>query len=109
MAANLNSATADANIFGLTLLGSGAVIKKMPLLNIFRLNGNTHPVVAAICDCSNHFLRAGKKDALFILDVFGAVLIDFEPDKNETDIFMLMGRPTYKWPERCLRLISPGP
>ena len=105
----MNSATADANIFGLTLLGNGAVIKKMPLLNILQLNGNTHPVVAAICDCSNHFLRAWKKDALFILDVFGAVLIDFDPDKNQTDIFMLMGRPTYRWPERCWRLISPGP
>ena len=50
-----------------------------------------------------------EENALFISDLFGAVLIDFDPDKNQTDIFMLMGRPMYRWPELCWRLISPGP
>ena len=63
----------------------------MALFNVMVLNGNSYPVVAAIKDCSGHLSEGGKKDALFIADVFTKLLLDFDREKNRVDIFYFDG------------------
>ena len=74
------------------MLGDGATIKKMALFNVMVLNGNSYSVVPAIRDCTGHLSKAGKKDALFIADVFSGLLLDFDAEKNRVDIHILFRR-----------------
>ena len=63
----------------------------MALFNVIVLNGNSYLVVAAIKDCTGHLSKAGKKDALFIADVFSGLLLNFNAEKNRVDIFYFNG------------------
>ena len=63
----------------------------MVLFNVMVLNGNSYPVVAAIKDCTGHLSQAGKKNALFIADVFTKLLLEFDAEKNRMDIFYFDG------------------
>ena len=63
----------------------------MALFNVMVLNGNSYPVVAAIKDCTGHLSQAGKKDALFIADVFTKLLLEFDAEKNRVDVFYFDG------------------
>ena len=63
----------------------------MALFNVMVLNGNSCPVVAAIKDCAGHLSQAGKKDTLFIADVFTKLLLEFDAEKNRVDIFYFDG------------------
>ena len=89
--ANLTVATRDAATFGLVVMGDGATIKRMPLLNALVINGNSHPVVAAIRDCTKHMSMAGKKDAIFISDIFKGVVQDYDEDGTLVDLFYFDG------------------
>ena len=42
---------------------------------------------ATIKDCTGHLSKAGKKDALFIADIFNDLSLDFYAEKNHVDIF----------------------
>ena len=55
------------------------------------LNGNSYPAVAAIKDCTGHLSQAGKKDALFIADVFSKLLLEFDAETNRVEIFYFDG------------------
>ena len=54
----------------------------MVLFNVMVLNGNSYPVVAVIKDCTGHLSQAGKKDALFIADVFTKLLLEFDMQRK---------------------------
>ncbi len=57
-----------AALFGLSWLGDGATIKKMPLINMLVMSGDKPPAVISICDCTDHMVEDGKKDAKFIMN-----------------------------------------
>ena len=61
-------------------------------VNVMVLNGNPYPVVAAIKDCTDHLSKTGKKNSLFIADVFSGLLLDFDAEKNRVDIHILFRR-----------------
>jgi hypothetical protein len=64
-----------AKEFGFAWMGDGATIHKMPLMNIFALNGATAPMTILIHNCSKHMEEGGKKDAQYIAELFeGKVL-----------------------------------
>ena len=63
----------------------------MALFNVMLLSGNSYLVVAAIKDCTEHLSQAGKKDALFIADVFTKLLLRFDAEKNRVNIFYFDG------------------
>ena len=63
----------------------------MALFNVMVLNGNSCLVVTAIKDCTGQLFQAGKKDALFIADVFTKLLLEFDAEKNRVDIFYFDG------------------
>jgi hypothetical protein len=42
----------EAKVFGFAWMGNGAIIHKMPLMNILVLNGTTAPMTILIHDCT---------------------------------------------------------
>ncbi len=77
-----------AALFGLCWLVDGATIKKMPLNYMLVMCSDKQPVIS-ICDCTNHMVDGGKKDAEFIMNVFKTKIEKFEITKVYTDSFFI--------------------
>ena len=88
---NLRSINNDAETFGLTFMGDGATIKKLPLINVLCMAGSTLPVVLAINDCSEHIAAGGTKDAPYIAGLFEEHVDEIDPEHNLTDCFFFDG------------------
>jgi len=41
-------------VFGITVMGDGATIHRMPLMNILAMSGSTPPLTIGIVDCTEH-------------------------------------------------------
>ena len=48
-------------MFGILVMGDGATIHRMPLLNILAMSGNTPPLTIGILDFTTHMASGGKK------------------------------------------------
>jgi hypothetical protein len=72
-------------------MGDGATIHRMPLMNILAMSGVTPPITISIQDCSKHMADGGKKDALYIADMFEEKVIEYDPEKIYTDVFFFDG------------------
>jgi hypothetical protein len=81
----------EVKIFGLAFMGDGATIHRMPLMNILAMSGVTPPITILIQDCSKHMADGGKKDALYIADMFEEKVIEYDPEKIYTDVFFFDG------------------
>ncbi len=88
---NKRLTTEDAKWFGLSWIGDGATIKRMPLLNMLAMCGSKPPAVIAILDCTGHMVDGGKKDAEFIMSFFKAKVDEFDPGKTLTNTFFFDG------------------
>jgi hypothetical protein len=60
----------EAQVFGFAWMGDGATIHKMPLMNIFALNGTIAPMTVLIHNCTKHMEEGGKKDAPYFAELF---------------------------------------
>jgi hypothetical protein len=47
-----------------------ATIHQMPLMNILAMSGTIPPMTISIQDCTKHMAKGGKKDALYIANLF---------------------------------------
>ncbi len=88
---NKRLTTENANVFGLSWIGDGATIKRMPLLNMLAMCGSKPPAVIVILDCTGHMVDSGKKDSEFIMSFFKAKIDEFDPGKTLTDTFFFDG------------------
>jgi hypothetical protein len=77
----------SADVFGLSFLGNGATVKRMPMINILALCADTPPITAAIQDCTKHLQEGGKKDALYIANIFDNIVKEYNPKGTLTDAF----------------------
>jgi hypothetical protein len=80
-----------AKVFGLAFLGDGATIHHMALLNILAMSGAFPPMTISIQDCTKHVVEGGKKDALYIANLFDEKVIEYNPLKTCTDVFYFDG------------------
>ena len=60
----------EAPVFGLTWMGDGATIHRMPLINNLVMCADTPPTVVEIHDYAEHMAKGGKKDAPYIAELF---------------------------------------
>ena len=81
----------DASAFGLTFLGDGATIKRMPLINTLAMCGDSSPMVMSIVDCTDHMAAGGLKDCVHIANLFSTRAIECDPDCTLTDVFFFDG------------------
>ena len=90
-AANMASIIKEALLTGMTFLGNGATITKMPLINVIVMAGDCLPVITCIHDCVEHMQAGGKKDTPYIAGLFEEHVSKFDPLKMHADAFMFDG------------------
>ena len=81
----------QAEVYGLTLYGDGATVKKMPLINILCAGVHNPAAVLEIVNCSSHLQTGGKKDASYIADLFHPHLHELDPSKTLVDLVYFDG------------------
>lgn len=101
---------AEAEMFGISLLGDGATIGKMPLMNVLAMSGDNPPIVAGIHDCTDHMAAGGKKDARYIADMFEEWVEELDPGKNNgvVDSFFFDGASNVQKAGEVLSITNPG-
>jgi len=57
--ANIKEINKSPAVFGVVIMGDGATIHRMPLLNILAMSGTTPPLTIGILDCTTH-IRGGN-------------------------------------------------
>ena len=75
---NISKLMKDADVYGVCLLGDGATVKRMPLINVLGSSPNNWATVLEIVDCSEHMRNGGIKDAIYIASLFRPYLDKFE-------------------------------
>ena len=90
-AINKTNLLKESGVFGITVMGDGATIHRMPLMNILAMSGSTPPLTIGIVDCTGHMAAGGKKDATYIADIFEEKLEEYDPNHTLTDIFFFDG------------------
>ena len=81
----------EAAVFGIVIMGDGATIYCMPLLNILAMSGTTPPLTIGILDCTTHMASGGKKDATYIADIFAEKVEEYDLNHQLTDVFYFDG------------------
>jgi hypothetical protein len=90
-AINKGKLLAEAKVFGVTMMGDGATIHRMPLFNILAMSGSTPPLTIGIADCTKHMAAGGKKLASYIADIFQDKVEEYNPNHNLIDLFYFDG------------------
>ena len=88
---NKQSLLVDAPVMGLTLLGDGAIIHRMPLVNCLGLCADHPPTVLSIDDYTGHMESGDKKDAPYIAHLFDPHVKEYDPENKLVDIFYFDG------------------
>ncbi len=63
----------------------------MPLMNILAMTGTTPPMTILIQDCIKHMVEEGKKDALYIVNLFEEKVLEYDSLKICTGVFYFDG------------------
>ena len=100
----------DGEKFGISMLGDGATISKMPLINILCMAGDNPPIVAGIHDCTEHMSEGGKKDARYIAEIFDEMVERIDPGKKLglVDAFVMDGASNVQKAAEILAISHPG-
>jgi hypothetical protein len=68
----------DAELYGMCLLGDGATICGMPLMNVLVSTPSASSVLEII-DCTKHLEEGGKKDSKYIASIFEEHIQSLDP------------------------------
>jgi hypothetical protein len=63
----------------------------MALMNILTMSDAFPPMAISILDCTKHMAERGKKDALYIANLFDKKVMEYNPLKTCTDVFYFDG------------------
>jgi hypothetical protein len=73
------------------MLGDGATVRRMPLVNVLVSTPNEPCAVVDIVDCTEHMNSGGKKDASYIADMFSECIEELDPDHSRLDVIIFDG------------------
>ena len=91
-AAAIKKLIGEAPLSGFTLLGDGASIRKISLVNIIASNPGKESCMLDVVDCSEHIIAEdGRKDAWYIAKMFLTVLRERDPNKQYCDMVVFDG------------------
>ena len=77
----------DCKTCGFCMMGDGATIKKVPLINIMAQAGGDHPLPLEIVDCSSRMASGKTKDAYYISSLFQRHIIIIGKENGDLIIF----------------------
>ena len=97
----------EAETHGLMIMGDGATVKRLPLLNM--LASGVHRLgVLSIVDCTEHMAGGGVKDARFIsTNVFEPVMKKIDPDFKYWDLCSFDGASNVQLASKVLEEVFP--
>lgn len=64
------SLTEDMDIFGISVYGDGATVRRMPLLNLMAAGVHNPQAVLDVVDCTARLQEGGKKDGAYVANLF---------------------------------------
>ncbi len=98
----------DIKVFGISFIGDGATVKRMPLINILSSGAHLHTGVMEIVDATDHMKKGGKKDAEYISDLFRKHIDEFEEQvPNSVDYCSFDGAASVQKAGEVLQAIYP--
>jgi hypothetical protein len=107
IARNVKLLELDADIFGLTLFGDGATVRKMPLVNILASGVYAPAAVLEIKDCTDRMAEGEKKDARYIAELFKPHMDTLDPNHILVDLLYFDGASNVQKAGRILEAYSP--
>lgn len=81
----------DVDVYGLSLYGDGATVRRMPLINVMASGVQERSAVLEIVDCSKHLSNGGKKDAEYIAELFKPHMEQLDSKKTLIDTVFFDG------------------
>ena len=97
----------DSDIFGLSMMGDGATIKKKPFFNILAYGYHLPAAVLAIVDCTKHLVAGGKKDAEYIARQFLPHMEAMDAMKDRIDLFIVDGASNVQKAGQVVEVVFP--
>jgi hypothetical protein len=97
----------QAGFFGLSLLGDGATVKRMPLVNMLDAGVHEPAGVLEISECTGHIQGGGKKDSGFIAGLFLPHMKIIDPDKQLIDCVFFYGSSNVQKAEKIMQVHYP--
>jgi hypothetical protein len=73
----------EAEIYGLSIYGDGATIRRMPLINVLAAGVHNPAAVLEIANCTKQMEDGKKKDATYIAGLFKPHIEEFEKVKKD--------------------------
>jgi hypothetical protein len=78
----IESLLKQAKVFGISVFGDGATIKKVPLMNFLASSPNNLCALLEIVDCTSKMASGGKKSAQYICGLIKPIISRIEMTKN---------------------------
>ena len=97
----------ESGIFGLSFLGDGATISRIPLLNILVSRKQLPVAVLELVYCQGHLADGGGKDGSFICTIFIKHIKTIDPHKSSTDVVMFDGSSNVQLYGELLKINDP--
>ena len=88
-------------------LGDGATISRVPLLKILVLGKNLPASVLELVDCQGHLADGGKKNGIFICNIFLEHIERIDPHKSIKDDVMFDGASNVQLAGELLKIHYP--
>ena len=81
----------DSTPYGMTAVGDGEIIVKMPLLNVLVSTYGTTTDVIKVHGFSRNFAGGGENMLSILQKIFLPEMVGLDPEKNRFDIFIVDG------------------
>ena len=78
----IESLLKQAKVFGVSVFGDGATIKKVPLMNFLASSPNNPCALLEIVDCTSEMASGGKKSAQYICGLIKPIISRIEMTKS---------------------------
>jgi len=78
----IESLLKQAKVFGVSVFGNGATIKKVPLMNFLASSPNNPCALLEIADCTSEMASGGKKSAQYICGLIKPIISRIEMTKT---------------------------
>lgn len=79
----MQTLTEDIDVFGVSVYGDGATVRRMPLLNLMAAGVHNPQAVLDVVDCTERLQEGGKKDGEYVANLFLHHIQKLEYDKKK--------------------------
>ena len=97
----------EANIFGLSVMGDGATIKRKPLFNVMMSGIHEPCFVASVKDCSKDLAKGQDKTGEYLSQKYICDMEEIDPNRKLFDCVMFDGGSNFQKAGRLMKIQYP--